>query len=285
MSLTFPRTEIEGKSLSRMIIGTNWVLGYSHRSSSADNLIRSRYDSAEQISRLIVAFMNQGVDTIMGLIAGAPMLADAIKIAEDKTGRGMVVIDTPIVDVSDTVEARAATEAAIKKSASLGCDFCLLHHSSVEQLVNKNKREITRLDDYTRMIRDAGMIPGLSAHMPEIITYCDLNDYDVQTYIQIYNCLGFLMQIEVESVANIINNAKKPVMCIKSMAAGRTTPFVGFNFVWNTIRDCDMVTVGCFSEDEVNEDVEMSRAILERRYYGAARRSSPNLNQDVFGQK
>ncbi len=27
---TFPRTEIGGISVSRMIIGTNWFLGYTH---------------------------------------------------------------------------------------------------------------------------------------------------------------------------------------------------------------------------------------------------------------
>ena len=41
------------------------------------------------------------------------------------------------------------------------------------------------------MIRDHGMIPGLSAHMPELVVFSDLNGYDVETYIQIYNCAGF----------------------------------------------------------------------------------------------
>ena len=38
------------------------------------------------------------------------------------------------------------------------------------------------------------------------------------------------MQVEIETVNRIIRNAKKPVMTIKPMAAGRTTPFVGLNF-------------------------------------------------------
>ena len=88
------------------------------------------------------------------------------------------------------------------------------------------------------------MIPGLSAHMPEIVVYSDENDYDVETYIQIYNSMGFLMQLEVDWIAGIIHNAKKPVMTIKPMAAGRISPFAAFPFVWNTIRDIDMVTVG-----------------------------------------
>lgn len=49
--------------------------------------------------------------------------------------------------------------------------------------MNKNKRTMDRLPDYLAMIRDNGMIPGLSAHMPEVIQYADLNGYDVETYI------------------------------------------------------------------------------------------------------
>ena len=151
--------------------------------------------------------------------------------------------------------------------------------------MNKGKRSIERIDDYTKMIRDAGLIPGLSAHMPELIVYSDLNHYDVETYIQIYNCMGFLMQVEIETVNQIIQHAKKPVMTIKPMAAGRCTPFVGLNFSWATIRDCDMVTVGCLNEREALEDIEISRAALSARAAKIQKRSSPNQNQAAFGDK
>lgn len=90
------------------------------------------------------------------------------------------------------------------------------------------------------------------------------------------------MQVEIESVNAIIRNAKKPVMVIKAMAAGRTTPFVGLNFAWATIRDCDMITVGCFNEREAAEDIEISMAALERRSVNLAKRSSPAKNQTVL---
>jgi hypothetical protein len=120
------------------------------------------------------------------------------------------------------------------------------------------------------------MIPGHSAHMPELIIYSDLQGYDVETYIQIYNCMGFLMQIEVEYVNNVIWTAKKPVMTIKPMAAGRTTPFVGLTFSFATIRPCDMVTVGCFTPREVHEDVEIALAAIERRKPDLEGRNSPS---------
>lgn len=60
------------------------------------------------------------------------------------------------------------------------------------------------------MIRQEGMIPGFSAHMPELALYSDENGYDIQPYIQLYTAMGFLMQIEVETINQIIHNAKSP---------------------------------------------------------------------------
>ena len=282
MSTNFPRTTVAGESLSRMIIGTNWLLGYSHTSPSADAQIRRAYQSSEDFFPMFEAFMSHGVDTLMGPIASNPHITAAIEFARQKLGRDFVIIDTPIINVSDSQEARREAEKSIRDCANIGAKFCLIHHSSAEQLVNKNLGILSRIDDYTKMIRDAGMIPGLSAHMPELITFSDANEYDIETYIQIYNCMGFLMQVEIETIAATINNAKKPVMTIKSMAAGRCTPYVGLTFSWNTIRPCDMVTVGCFTPQEVEEDIEISLAAIEHRFPVLERRASPNNNQAAF---
>lgn len=278
----FPRTEVGGLSLSRLIIGTNWLAGYSHRSSSADNMIKARHSTPDTIVPMLDVFLSHGVDTIMAPFGMTPAIYEAVKIAEDKNGKEMIMVDTPVINVDDNDAARREAEATIKECAKRGAKICLIHHYSAEQLVNKNRRQITRLDDYTKMIRDAGMIPGLSAHMPELVMFSDENGYDVETYIQIYNCMGFLMQVEVEAVAAIIRGAKKPVMTIKPLAAGRTTPFVGLNFSWATIRDCDMVTLGCFNEAEAEEDIEISLAALERRMPKIAGRNSPAKNQAVL---
>mgnify|MGYP000944436763 FL=1 len=279
MAKLFPRTEVGGVSVSRMIIGTNWILGYSHTSPAADKLIRKRNDTADKISNIFKVFLESGVDTVMGPFVGNEILVDAVKAAEDKTGKGMIIIDTPIINVDDNPTARQEAERVIAASKKTGATFCLPHHSSVEQLVNKNKKTIERLPDYLKMIRDHDMVPGLSCHMPELVIYSDLNEYDVETYIQIYNCMGFLMQIEVEYIHKIIWEAKKPVMTIKPMAAGRVSPFVGLTFSWHTIRPCDMVTVGCLTPEEAAEDIEISLAALESRPPNLEGRSSPNKTE------
>lgn len=282
MLTEFPRTNVGGVSVSRMIMGTNWLLGWSHTGAAADAAIKEKYQKPEDFFPVLKAYLDNGVDTLMGPISDQPVALEAIRYAEDKLGKKIIIVDTPAMNVDDSTEARKEAEKTIRRSAEIGSSFCLIHHTSVEQLVNKNKRAIPRLPDYLSMIRDAGLIPGLSAHMPECVTYSDDNAYDVETYIQIFNCMGFLMQVEIESVARIINNAKKPVMTIKPMAAGRTTPYVGLTFNWNVIRDCDMITVGASSAAEALEDIEISMAALERRYPDLAARSSP-VKQSILG--
>ena len=56
----FPRTEVAGISLPRMLIGSNWILGYSHTSSAADEMIRSRHSTRESVIELIEAYLGEG---------------------------------------------------------------------------------------------------------------------------------------------------------------------------------------------------------------------------------
>ncbi len=282
--IQFPRTEVAGISLPRMLIGSNWVLGYSHTSTPADEMIRSRHSSKETIVDLLEAYLEYGIDAMMAPFKENTPLMEAIKTVEDKHGRPIIRIDTPIINVDDNEQARTETRRQIEESKKMGNTFCLIHHSSAEKLVNKGKGTIERLPDYTGMIRENGLIPGLSAHMPELVLYSDANGYDIETYIQIYNCMGFLMQVEIESVHRIIWNAKKPVMTIKSMAAGRCSPFVGLTFNYSTIRPCDMVTLGAFTPREVHEDVEIAMAAIERRPPSLEGRASPNKTAVLGGK-
>jgi hypothetical protein len=69
----------------------------------------------------------------------------------------------------------------------------------------------------------------------------------------------------VDWVMRIIAEAKKPVMTIKPFAAGRLIVPVGLAFVWNTIREQDMVTVGTTTPDEAKEVIAVSLDLLSRR--------------------
>lgn len=158
----FPRTTVGGLSVSRFIIGTNWMAGWSHTGKAADCMIKNYHHSTETLCPMLETFLNAGIDTMMCSFQVTPVIVKAIRMTEQKMGKKIILIDTPGIDVTDSAEGR--------------------------------------------------------------------------------------------------KNAER------------------------TIRDCDMVTVGCFNEMEAAEDIEISRAALERRGANLEGRSNPVQTQAAFGK-
>ena len=259
---TFPRTTVGGVSLPRLLVGTNWFLGWSHTSLAKDNFIKE-YQTRERIVAMLSVFLEYGIDAVMAPLS--PHLDDSIRQVEQQTGQRIIRIYTPAFDLNPKAAPADRAEAVFDRCSALGATFCMPHQSVTDALIDRRAGVIRDLDQYTRMIRARGMIPGLSTHMPETVIYADKMEADIETYIQLYNSAGFLMQVEADWVMRVIQEAKKPVMTIKPLAAGRILPVVGLAFVWNTIRDQDMVTIGTTTPDEAREVIELSLDLLNHR--------------------
>jgi len=262
----FPRTKVENLSVSRLLIGTNWFLGYSHTSKAKDRDIVETM-TADRIADIVEVFMNAGIDTLLGIVPN-PKLIQGISEAEQRTGRKCISISTPTLPLEDTPESMHEAERKLDDLADLGASICMPHQCTTDAFVDRRTRSLPGIERYLSMIRERGMIPGLSTHMPETPVYADASGLDVETYIQIYNAAGFLMQIEIDWVQRMIWRAEKPVITIKPLAAGKTPPLVGLAFSWSTIRDRDMVCIGTNTPYEAAEVVELSLSILEHRAPG-----------------
>ncbi len=265
---SFPRTTVGGLSVSRMIIGTNWFLGYAHSTAAKSRFIEQHVTRPERVAEIIATFLRAGVDTIM-CPHTQTCIPEAIKRAEDAAGVGAVVVSTPSFTTGpetveggfDLDEVARVLDAEVEK----GVRICMPHVSTTDKMLDKCARKLRHMDVVCRMIRQRGMVPGLSTHSPETVIYSDESGLDVETYIQPFNAMGFLMHVEVDWIARVIQEAARPVMIIKTMAAGQIRPYQAMTFVWNAIRDRDMVTVGTVSPAEAEELIEMSLNILSRR--------------------
>ena len=166
----FPRTTVGGVSLPRLLVGTNWFLGYSHTSRAKDQFIKD-LQSRERITDVLSVFLERGIDAVM-----APMsqhLEDAVRAAEDRTGRGMIRILTPSFNTLPGGPAESEPEVILDQCKALGATFCMPHQCVTDALIDRMHGEIRDVDRYTRMIREREMIPGLSTHMPEAVTLAD----------------------------------------------------------------------------------------------------------------
>ncbi len=258
----FPRTMVGGVSLPRLVIGTNWFLGWSHTSVAKDNLI-NELQTRERIAAILGVFLESGIDAIMA--PPSTYLEEAIVAAEQQAGRRMIRILTPSFNIIAGGPREDEPEAALDRCRALGATFCLPHQCVTDALVDRMHGVIRDMERYARLIRARGMIPGLSTHLPETVVIADKTGIDVEVYIQIYDAAGFLMSVEADWARRVIRGASRPVMTIKPLAAGRLLPIVGLSFVWNTIREQDMVTVGTATADEAREVIALSFDLLDKR--------------------
>ena len=257
----FPRTEVGGLSVPRLVCGSNWMLGYSHQTKAKDRFITELFDTPAKIADVVEVFARAGCNAYMS--PPTEFVAEALREVEQRTGQEMLWFATPFyADRADPDTWRQSVEM----TKGLGAQFCFPHTSITDPLLDKVNRCLQpRLVEHLRVVREFEMIPGLSTHAPEAIICSDASDADVATYIQPYNAAGFLCHIETDWLQRVFSEAKKPVLTIKPLAAGRLHPITGLTFVWNTIRECDLVTIGTMSTYEAEEVIEISLACLEGR--------------------
>ena len=89
----FPRTTVGGVSLPRMLIGTNWLLGWSHTGAAADEAIRQKFARPEDFYPVIETFLASGIDAIMAPLSTTPIAEQAVDYAEQKAGKKIIRID------------------------------------------------------------------------------------------------------------------------------------------------------------------------------------------------
>ena len=248
-----PITTIEGHEIARFVIGTNWFLGYSHQSAAKSNWIK-RYQTAETIAEILEVCSAGGMNAFVAPIN--KLMTEAVRLHEDRTGRKLIQILTP---------GGATTEDLMKgidEAADLGAEFCLPHTSWVDARISTARKEIEDWPRVSEYIREKGMIPGLSTHRPEAIVVGDGAGYDIATYIQPLNPIGFLCAVETDWMAGVINRTDKPIICIKPLAAGRVNPPTGLSFAFNNVKPIDMVCIGLLSPEEAEEDLQIVRQIF-----------------------
>ena len=156
---SFPRTLVGGVSLPRLIVGTNWFLGYSHTSLAKDTFIKD-YQTREHIVAVLEPFLDYGIDAVMGPLS--PLLEESIVEAEQRTGQRILRIYTPAFDLGPNPAPGDGPEAVFDRCAVWHATFVLPHQCVTDALVDRRAGIIRDLDKYTAMIRERGMVPGLS---------------------------------------------------------------------------------------------------------------------------
>lgn len=252
---SLPMTEIAGHSVSRALCGSNMFFGHSHFSAARSTWLR-RYFTVDRIVEVMCAAAEEGVN---GTISGdVPEMAEAIARVKKITGVQYIWMATPGGTTLDELK------LGIQRCADMGAQICMPHVSYTDNHLLVAEKQIVGADEIIAMTRELGMGTGWSTHRPETIVVSDAAAYDIDTYVQPFNSIGFLCSVETDWVSHVIRNAHHPVVCIKPLGAGRIMPPTGLQFVYNNCKPNDTVAIGVLSPEEVEEDIKIVRHILEQ---------------------
>ncbi len=253
---SLPMTNIGGIDVSIVTCGTNPFNGFSHFTKARDEFMRAHFTVERQVE-VLEACRQQGINAILGPTAESNY--EAIQEHERQTGYKWIWMCTPGGDKWQDVI------PGIKWCADHGAQICMPHQGFTDNNLIASENRIDGAPEILQAIRDHGMIPGWSTHRPETIIVTDANEYDCEAYILPYNSTGFLCAVETDWTGKVIREAKKPVVCIKPLGAGRIMPHTGLTFVLNTNKPTDTVAIGFMGPMEVEEDLEIIHGILEHR--------------------
>ena len=158
------------------------------------------------------------------------------------------------------------------------------HHGEVTDVMFKNG-EIDRMKDYLVKRRDAGVMVGVSTHIPDVVDYVESKDWDVDFYMtcvyerhrtreELKALLGRVpipirkvyLEEDPPRMWKAMRETPKPCLTFKILAAGRLCDRKevveqAFEETFRNIKASDAVIVGMYTEyeDQVRLNAEYVR--------------------------
>ncbi len=262
-----------GKTMiTRMIIGSNPLYGYSHFNRILDQTMREWYTQDRKIEVLRAA-ERQGINTWQLHYNDQPIQDFKRYRAEGGKMNLILLADFDLMK----------NPALLPEVAKLG-PLGIGHHGNRtdERFRNGEKQKVK---DFLKMVRDTGLMVGLSTHNPEVIDTVEGEGWDLDYY---QACLYRVsrtpeearaafneapigetyMEKDPERMCKMIRATKKPCLAFKLFGAGRriNSPQqveAAFKFALSNIKPTDAVIVGMFPKysDEIAENVGIVRKL------------------------
>ena len=224
MNGSMPQIPLGQHTLSRLILGANPINGGSHLSRFVDAQMK-RYFSPERVLKLLTRCQELGINTWQSNPANLDLYR-----AHRQQGGQMHYICLAQEDESDP--------QMLERAVSAGT-IAVAHHGEFTDRYWKGG-EIHRVRDYCKKIRDAGVLVGVSTHIPEVVKHVIEEDWDVDFFMccvyerhrtreELLALLGHV-PIPIPEVCQesdpprmfaVMRQTEKPCLAFKILAAGR----------------------------------------------------------------
>jgi hypothetical protein len=261
-----PQVQLGRHSISRLICGANVFNGGSHLSVFV-NYEMKQYHTPEQILKTLRRCEEAGINCW-------------------QAGKGNLDIYRRYVDGGGKMHFLALEQSdpeVVKTLARSGC-IGIAHHGEVTDRLFKQGK-IDQIQDYLKMVRDAGMLVGISTHMPAVVDTVESKGWDFDYYMtcvyerhrtkeELEKLLGqapipvgeVYLPNDPPRMYRMVQQTRKPCLAFKILAAGRLSERPqwieqAFRDAFTGIKKTDAVIVGMWDRysDQPGENAEFVR--------------------------
>ncbi|HOX06994.1 MAG TPA: hypothetical protein PK280_11380 [Planctomycetota bacterium] len=261
-----------GCEVSRLMIGSNPMSGFSHFSPERDRAM-GRYYTAARTLALLRRCEELGLGSV--LLRGDRLMC---RLYRDHCLEG-----GKLTLVAQTASELADQAAHVKQLAALAAGI-YLHGTWVDNLFHSGRE--AEVHDLLKRVRDTGKAVGLGTHRPEVVAHAEEHGWDLDFYMACFYNLAKVPK-QVVAVAGgpapkeefdpadpprmtaMIRSVHKPCLAFKVLGAGRScgSPAAvraAFEYAYASIKPGDAVVVGVFQQDgdQLAENVATVRRLL-----------------------
>ncbi len=268
---SLPKVRFGKYDISRLIIGSNQFYGYSHFNHILDQVM-VEWNTPERVCETLLQCQQNGINAYQYSHRDRS-LAD-LELFHSKGGKmHLIAVDIEKHPVEETVRRSGVT--------------ALYHHGELtDDLFREGKMD--QVLEYTKKLRQGGVLVGVGTHMPEVVEYIEDKGWDVDFYMlcaynrrrtpeEIRKLLGVLpvpawelyLETDPARAYKVARQTQKTCFLFKILAAGRVTHTpaavdAAFQEAFDSIKEKDCVVVGMYPryKDEIKENCDRVRRIL-----------------------
>lgn len=269
-----PQIRLGSHSISRLICGSNCFSAGSHLSVFVNRQMNEYY-TPEQIIKTLRRCEEVGITCWQSGVGNLELYRRLI----DEGGKmHYIAID-------------AGGSDSIEKLRRRGCIAIAHHGETTDNLFKSDK--LDQMHDYLKRVRDAGLVVGVSTHMPDVVDAVESKGWDVDYYMTcvyerhrsrdaLEKLLGqapipvgeVYLPNDPPRMFRAVQKTKRPCLAFKILAAGRLSERQewveqAFRQTLQSIKPSDGIIVGIY--DRYSDQPAENAAMVRR--FSSARRS------------
>lgn len=263
-----PRVKLGRHEVTRLIVGSNPILGYSHVSGLMSRVMTDYY-TPERIQQLLRRCLEVRINTWQ--TSAHERVDEALRTLREG--------GSDIQWIFLASQPHLGDAAALRDIVERNKPIAVVHHGGVSDALWRQGK-IEQAHDFAKRVKDLGLLAGLSAHNPDVIRHAEDKGWELDLYMACFYQVtrtaeelkkGFGMaEVPLGAawlpgdpgrMCAVIRQVKRPCLAFKILAAGRRCERpadveAAFKFAFENIKTTDAVIVGMFPRyrDEAGEN-------------------------------